>query len=324
MHITPGRTNFNTDVQESVWNTRGWVLQERNLSRRVLVFGDRQTFFECQRQSAGEDGRDLSLYQGKRFGAGSTPQGDDWEWCLLIEDYTSRNLTSPNDKLFAIEGMARNFAARTGRPYCAGMWIDRSPLHLLWYGKRGPLVRPLFDGVMRRAPSWSWGSIDGPVMWEPFMMEAKTDCSLTLPPDIYGLAPNDARVREAHVHYEGPAVAVSRSACRIADEEDGSDLEGHMLYLIDIRKHASSYALLDSAGERLGWAVFDEGDRASGPFVAATLSLNNAGVEKKPISANILVLKETGVRGSVFVRVGMGELTQLRGAKFERLSLDIT
>jgi hypothetical protein len=39
--------NFRADVEEGPVNQRGWVFQERVLSRRVIYFASNQTYFEC-------------------------------------------------------------------------------------------------------------------------------------------------------------------------------------------------------------------------------------------------------------------------------------
>jgi hypothetical protein len=39
--------DFHHDVEESVLSTRGWVLQERALSRRTIHFSNTQVYFEC-------------------------------------------------------------------------------------------------------------------------------------------------------------------------------------------------------------------------------------------------------------------------------------
>ena len=39
--------NFNMDVLEGHLNKRGWVLQERALSRRTIYFAESQTYWEC-------------------------------------------------------------------------------------------------------------------------------------------------------------------------------------------------------------------------------------------------------------------------------------
>lgn len=57
------RTDYPTmglrqEMEESNWNTRGWVVQERTLSRRILYFGKYQVYWECQMAAHSEDGVD--------------------------------------------------------------------------------------------------------------------------------------------------------------------------------------------------------------------------------------------------------------------------
>ena len=40
--------HFSAEVEASTWNTRGWTLQERQLSSRTIFFGAGAIFFECQ------------------------------------------------------------------------------------------------------------------------------------------------------------------------------------------------------------------------------------------------------------------------------------
>ncbi len=46
-YVCPAIDNFHVDVQEGVLNERGWVLQERALSRRSIHFTSGQVYFEC-------------------------------------------------------------------------------------------------------------------------------------------------------------------------------------------------------------------------------------------------------------------------------------
>lgn len=40
--------NFRGDIEEGKLNQRGWVLQERALSRRTIYFSERQIYWECR------------------------------------------------------------------------------------------------------------------------------------------------------------------------------------------------------------------------------------------------------------------------------------
>jgi hypothetical protein len=49
LYICEGIDNFHRDVEEGVLSERGWVLQERALSRRTIHFTITQTYWECGR-----------------------------------------------------------------------------------------------------------------------------------------------------------------------------------------------------------------------------------------------------------------------------------
>jgi hypothetical protein len=55
------------------------------------------------------------------------------EWWIILENYTSRQLTYPTDIFPAIAGVARRISDRTGYTYKAGLWLETIHLDLLWY-----------------------------------------------------------------------------------------------------------------------------------------------------------------------------------------------
>ncbi len=54
--------NFQIDVDQGELNKRGWVLQERALSRRTIYFTEKQTYWEC-----GEGVRCETLTKMKKY-----------------------------------------------------------------------------------------------------------------------------------------------------------------------------------------------------------------------------------------------------------------
>ncbi|GAB1314694.1 hypothetical protein MFIFM68171_04904 [Madurella fahalii] len=324
--ITPHRTSFDQAVTSSVWNTRGWVLQERNLSRRIVLFAADQTFFECVRHSVGEDG--LVLVGEKRLGSADLPQGHDWAWCGIMEDYTARNLTYAEDKLFAIEGMAANFVAKGAGDFCAGLAVGKAlPLHLMWYAKEKAMEEIGFrknTSWTKRAPSWSWAALEGTVWWESYVLEARVTCVVEVIDYVSGLTADDSRVREAKLLFRGLTVEMVRSHGTVAEEGRSGEIGGNMVYMIDFESHPASYLLLDADGKTLGWGIFDRGDRVSGPFIASVVSRNEGETTENAISFNALILKELSSGGPGYVRVGMGELTKLVGIEFKERQLRIS
>ena len=47
LHTRNTKDDFLEDVSQSVLSKRAWVLQERVLSRRIIHFAERYTYFEC-------------------------------------------------------------------------------------------------------------------------------------------------------------------------------------------------------------------------------------------------------------------------------------
>ena len=129
---------------------RGWVFQERLLSRRFLCFAANEVLFECLEDvvcscSTTADGfkhRDQSGNPAflncppSKFDfakIGDLPREKLWElWRELVTQYTKRDLTFPDDKLPALAGLARNFRTANAGQYAHGMWVDSIGNDLLW------------------------------------------------------------------------------------------------------------------------------------------------------------------------------------------------
>lgn len=164
-----------TDPQfKSVLKERGWILQERILSPRVLNFGKRQIYWEC-REARHFESVHFPLTDpfniGQFIGAGKSPPNSDeptklqkW-WDDLMEHYSECNLTEPMDRLPAISGIASLFQNLTGSKYLGGLWLNDMPAGLLW-DRRWSRINAYPDGCVKyKAPSWSWVSFNGPISY---------------------------------------------------------------------------------------------------------------------------------------------------------------
>jgi hypothetical protein len=119
-------------IQNGPVSTRGWCLQEREMSPRVLFFTHGRLMWECQTCTASEDEPRL---QSKSFNTGlvarlSSSRALDTDqpytiaknragvqesvdkWQLLVEDFSRRGLSVPKDKLVAISGLVATVAER--------------------------------------------------------------------------------------------------------------------------------------------------------------------------------------------------------------------
>jgi hypothetical protein len=84
----------------------------------------------------------------------------DGRWRAVVSEYSALQLTDRSDRLPAIHGIAMQFAAHRWDRYLLGIWESTWIQNLLWYC---PSQNPKPPG--RRAPSWSWASVDGAVSY---------------------------------------------------------------------------------------------------------------------------------------------------------------
>ncbi|KAH6697191.1 heterokaryon incompatibility protein-domain-containing protein [Plectosphaerella plurivora] len=309
MLIAPLGDGFVEALDHSVWNSRGWVYQERILSRRIVEFSTSQIFFECQRHSIGEDGLPVMSIE-KRLAAGRMLNGLESLWCGLIQGYTARSLTCADDRTMAIESLARYVAGRTDTPstkegmYCAGAWLGKSPCHLLWYCSEGLTTK----GPSPRAPTWSWGSVDVPVQWETswYVFGGEVVSKLELPSDVNGLVPTDKRVQTARLRVEAPAIVLQRADKRMGLVKNSEAVSmGMGPYEVNAHTHPGCYQILSSAGDVVGWGVFDRGYAAPKSFLAAILSTST---DEEETLSHAVLLTAAGKEADHFVRIGVGEI----------------
>lgn len=176
-----------TRIDKAPLNERGWAMQERWLSPRVLYYGRDQILWECNELEACEtypgglpkslrDWRsgfkldpDFDIKIGQQDGYTYTESDPDSsygeKWASIVGKYSVTSLTKGEDKLVAISGIAKRMQGFLNDEYLAGMWRRNLAPQLLWMshdtklGKGGLLPRPR----PYRAPSWSWASVDGAV-----------------------------------------------------------------------------------------------------------------------------------------------------------------
>jgi hypothetical protein len=155
--------------------TRGWVIQERLLAPRMLHFGKEQLWWQCPKDRLLSESSPCGLcLPQERFGAEhlwqpllqpgglQVPQHELHDlWLRILVDYTQCGLTKPEeDKLRAVEGVARRIATLTDDIYYMGFFMKQLPWALCWE-LEGDEGRMASRGRPHRAPSWSWASMDG-------------------------------------------------------------------------------------------------------------------------------------------------------------------
>ena len=166
---------------------RAWVVQELLLAPRILHLGGTQLFWECYELKACEtypEGLPPNLQHnqisraaiggllnnagcrsgGIESGSKTNTKDDLWKlWKGIVELYSTKRLTYTSDKLVALSGIAKLMEQTLDDQYCAGLWRKRLVTQLFWTGDcREQRLRPRPKPY--RAPSWSWASLDGPIV----------------------------------------------------------------------------------------------------------------------------------------------------------------
>ena len=158
---------------------RGWVFQERLMSKRKLIFGHDQTYWECNTVFLSESNiqsRDIFAHLHRHridaLRAFPDPLYEDSIrvldpeeslarlWVDLVCEYSLCTLTYDTDRLPSLSGLARTFATKSGGAYAAGLWQDQMPYSLAYYVSNRPR-----ETCKRNycAPSWSWASTLGQI-----------------------------------------------------------------------------------------------------------------------------------------------------------------
>jgi hypothetical protein len=180
------------EVDKAPLNSRGWVLQERALSPRLLHFGKSQLFWECRSLAASEafpqklpesittptvkEKFDLTGLIDLRVNPDKEELSAHDIWANYVESYSQCQLTYGSDKLVALSGLAKltQMHLDENEIYLAGMFKSQLIRQMTWevgLNSSNGGTRP----APYRAPSWSWASTDG---------EISLTGSNTVPPEI--------------------------------------------------------------------------------------------------------------------------------------------
>lgn len=186
-------------IENAPLNSRAWVSQERQLSRRIMHFSRTQLFWECYECTACEmhpkrlpdwampswwddptamkrqlhdfmqqDKNDLDT---KLISPNSRPGLDDklyFAWGSFRIMYSQCGLTKDNDKLVALRGIAQQISQETGDELIAGLWQSRMIEELCWFKHLFWDEVPPEEPTQWRAPTWSWASSNAQI-WVSFM-----------------------------------------------------------------------------------------------------------------------------------------------------------
>jgi hypothetical protein len=149
---------------QAVWNNiqsenlpalrRGWIFQERLLSRRVLHFTQRELQWECGESTMCACGfinkeptdPKISYARFLRSTGSDNLKGSKMllhSWFRTVEEYSQLHLTYADDKFPAISSLAIQFSQKLGArySYCSGLWYSVNPwkeicLSMAYFGEK--------------------------------------------------------------------------------------------------------------------------------------------------------------------------------------------
>lgn len=180
LRLVSALPDIKTVTSRSRWSTRAWTFQEAILSRRCLIFTEQQLYFRCLIDYCCEDviegsSRKVDLHPARPQVPLSSlesllspslqnrMEGKAFEkYVLLIREYSSRQMTFPNDVIRAFTGIANALGKYySGHGFLLGLPQEIFDLAMLWYHtapakRRGAIAFKEVESVECDWPSWSW------------------------------------------------------------------------------------------------------------------------------------------------------------------------
>ena len=202
---------------------RGWALQERLLSPRILYYSTEEMLWECLACTARESSTEVKAYHPcmyiyERYECAnvkkrlilppgpnpSFPLSPPIDWHIVVVEYTRCHLTKRTDKLPALSGLASIFKENTGYTYLAGLWKEDFRDGLLWFVQSSKNKEVRYSGLAYRGPSWSWMSLDSPILYATI-----GDCRHSLAHSGRDIKLVDWRIQTSSINSLGEIISAS-------------------------------------------------------------------------------------------------------------------
>ncbi|KAH8704602.1 heterokaryon incompatibility protein-domain-containing protein [Phaeosphaeriaceae sp. PMI808] len=165
---------FSQDIEQAELNKRGWVFQERALSRRIIHFAATQTYWECGEMvscesadqigvAAVRDPNPLSSSDFPNCNSSNFQKDHSSAFKYTFTKYTKLSLTEKEDRQVAIAGLEARLERFYGTISAYGILKKFFHESLFWHraGDNGLVwIEKLKD---RSVPSWSWMAYIGEI-----------------------------------------------------------------------------------------------------------------------------------------------------------------
>ncbi|EPE27563.1 hypothetical protein GLAREA_04354 [Glarea lozoyensis ATCC 20868] len=176
-HVCEIIDKFDAEVEQGELNQRGWVLQERALSRRTVHFTATQSYWECGDGILCETftkttNRKASFLSDSNFPLAVQAYKEGMTLQLhqnLYERYSTLALSFPTDRPRAIAGLERRLMkalhSKGGYGVFQSSTRNQDFFHrgLLWQRAGKELKR--LDGIEGSVPTWSWMAYEGEIRY---------------------------------------------------------------------------------------------------------------------------------------------------------------
>lgn len=156
-------------VEDTPLNCRGWVVQERLISPRIIHFAAEEVFWDCCMSTASEsqpDGLCEDTQSSKKNLTRHLKLAENHSqlkaWRGIVQQYSACKLTYPGkDRIVAISALAEYLQVLWKDECYAGLWSKNLLRELCWeHREKGSLD---CTPTLLRAPTWSWLSFHGSI-----------------------------------------------------------------------------------------------------------------------------------------------------------------
>jgi hypothetical protein len=204
--ILPKVPSWISEIKGAALYERGWAIQERMLSTRVVHFANNMVLWECHERRATEIDHDGLSLKDRDSGMvyeevsdfmpvfrnlqrqGKEANQVTREWYSFIEGYTSAKFTFAGDRLPALSGISALIQKYIPQRYGAGLWQSAVPEGLAWLRETDSDVGAThlvdspgnIEDFQVELPSWSWATSRGPVRFLSWLDTWETSLKVEL------------------------------------------------------------------------------------------------------------------------------------------------
>ncbi|RTE82367.1 hypothetical protein BHE90_003060 [Fusarium euwallaceae] len=159
---TPGFHDAPWLASSGPLSARGWAVQERILSPRIVHFTRRCVIWECAELLASErsPGQEIIMFDDSigelrraLLESSTTLERSQGGWGTFCGLYVQKGFTRLSDRLPALSGVVQRIQSHNGLEFYAGLWENHIIEGLDWYIHH---QRGLPDSQAPIVPSWSW------------------------------------------------------------------------------------------------------------------------------------------------------------------------